>query len=120
MKQNIIYLLKGLLFTALILTLSTLLLAFLMMKTGWSDSVLYPVLIAFFCLSVFIGGRYFAKHAESKRFLWGIWFGAAFFALYLIVNYTLSEDTGLLSENAMTFLIAAVGSGCVGGMSSGL
>lgn len=118
MKQNAIYLLKGLLFAALILTLSTLLLAFLMMKTGWGDSVLYPVLIVFFCLSVFIGGRYFAKHAESKRFLWGILFGAAFFALYLIVNYTLSENNMLLSEHAMTFLLSAVGSGCVGGMLS--
>ena len=118
MKQNLIYLLKGLLFAAVILTLSTLLLAFLMMKTCWSDSVMYPVLITFFCFSAFVGGRYFAKHAESKRFLWGILFGAAFFALYLIVNYTVSENNSLLSENAMTFLIAAVGSGCVGGMLS--
>ena len=118
MKQNLIYLLKGLFFSALILTLSILLLAFLMMKTGWGDSVVYPVLIAFFCLSVFIGGRYFAKHAESKRFLWGILFGTAFFALYLIVNYTLSENNMLLSEHAMIFLLSAVGSGCVGGMLS--
>lgn len=118
MKQNLIYLFKGLLFSTLIITLSTLLLALLMMKTGLGDSVMFPLLIACFCLASFIGGRYFAKHATSKRFLWGIIFGAAFFAVYLIVTYFLSGSSTLLSENAMTFLLAAVGSGCLGGMLS--
>jgi len=118
MKQNLIYLLKGLLFSALLITLFTLLLAFLMMKTGWGDAVMYPMLIAFFCISAFLGGRYFAKHAPSKRFIWGILFGAAFFGLYLIVTYFLSANDTLLSENAMTFLLSAVVSGCVGGMLS--
>ena len=77
MKQNAIYMLKALLFSALIFALATLLLAFLMMKTGWGDSVMFPMLIVFFCLAAFLGGRYFAKHAETRRFLWGIGFGAA-------------------------------------------
>ena len=118
MKQNLIYLLKGLLFSTLIITLASLLLALLMMKTGWGDPVMYPMLIACFCLATFVGGRYFAKHADSKRFVWGILFGTAFFALYLIITCFLSQNSSLLSENAMTFLPAAVGSGCVGGMLS--
>ena len=118
MKQKAVYLLKGLLFSAGIITLSTLFLAFLMMKTGWGDSVMYPMLISCFCLASFIGGRYFAKHAASKRFIWGILFGAVFFALYLVVTYFISGGDTLLSENAMTFLISAIVSGCVGGMLS--
>ena len=118
MKQNLIYLFKGLLFSTVILALVTLLLALLMMKTGWGDSVMYPMLIVFFCLATFTGGRYFAKHAPSKRFIWGIMFGASFFALYLLITYFISGSDTLLSENAMTFLLAAVGSGCVGGMLS--
>lgn len=118
MKQNTLYLLKGLLFSAVIITLATLALAYLMMKTGWGDSIMYPMLLVFFCLATFLGGRYFAKHAPSKRFIWGILFGTAFFAFYLIVTYFISGSGTLLSENAMTFLLAAVGSGCVGGMLS--
>lgn len=118
MKQNFIYLLKGLLFSTLIMALSTLLLAFVMFKTSWGDSVMFPLLIVFFCLSAFIGGRYFAKHAESRRFVWGIAFGAAFFVLYVIVTYFLSADGALLSDNALTFLIASLAAGCVGGMLS--
>lgn len=118
MKQNLIYLLKGLLFSALIMTLSTLLLAFVMFKTQWGDSVMLPLLVAFFCLSAFLGGRYFAKHAESRRFVWGIAFGAAFFLVYIIITYFLSTDGALLSDNALTFLIASLGAGCLGGMLS--
>ncbi len=118
MKQNLIYLAKGLLFSALALTLAILLLALLMMKTGWSDSVMFPMLIVFFCLSVFLGGRYFAKHAEARRFIWGIGFGVAFFIVYLLVTYFLSGNGALLSDNALTFLIASVAAGCLGGMLS--
>lgn len=118
MKQNAIYLLKGLFFSALIFILAILLLAFLMMKTGWGDSVMLPMVIAFFCIATLLGGRYFAKHAESRRFIWGIGFGAAFFVLYAVVTYFLSADEALVSENAMTFLIASLAAGCAGGMLS--
>lgn len=118
MKQNLIYLAKGLLFSTLIMALATLLLAFIMFKTGWGDSVMFPLLVVFFCLSSFLGARYFAKHAESRRFLWGIAFGAAFFVVYIIVTYFLSTDGALFSDNALTFLIASLAAGCVGGMLS--
>ena len=118
MKQNLIYLFKGLFFSALLLTAATLLLAFLMMKTGWGDSVMFPMLVVFFCLATFLGGRYFAKHAESRRFLWGIGFGASFFALYLLAAFVLSPDGSQLSDNTMIFLASALGAGCIGGMFS--
>lgn len=118
MKQNFIYLLKGLLFSTLVVALSAFLLAFVMFKTSWGDSVMFPLLIAFFCISAFIGGRYFAKHAESRRFLWGIAFGVAFFVLYVIVTYFLSADGTLFSDKVLTFLAASLGAGCVGGMLS--
>lgn len=118
MKQNLIYLAKGLLFSVLIMALAVLLLAFVMMKTGWGDSVMFPLLIVFFCLSAFIGGRYFAKHASSRRFVWGLGFGAVFFAVYLAVSYFISMNTAEASGHALTFLAAGLGAGCVGGMLS--
>lgn len=118
MKQTGIYLCKGLLFSSLLMTLFLLLLAFLMMQTGWNDSVMFPLFITSFCLSVFIGGRYYAKHAESRRFLWGILFGIAFFLLYLMVGYALSPQEALFSDNTLIFLLSSLGSGCIGGMLS--
>lgn len=118
MKQTLIYLLKGLVFSTLLMTLSILLLAFLMMKTSWGDSVLFPMLIVFFCLASFLGARYFAKHAPARRFLWGIAFGGAFFAVYLAAAYFLSTGAPELSGNVLAFLAAGMGAGCVGGMLS--
>lgn len=118
MKQNAVYLLKGLLFSTLLMSLATLLLALVMFKTGWGDSVMFPLLIVFFCLSAFVGGLYFAKHATARRFLWGIGFGAAFFVVYLAAVYFLSSDPILISDHTLLFLATALGGGCVGGMLS--
>ena len=118
MKQNVKYLLKGLLFSSLILILIILLLALLLMKTGVADTVIFPLLIVFFGIATLLGGRYFAKHAPSRRFLWGILFGAVFFSLYLIMSTLFSGNDTLISENAWIFLLTALGSGCLGGMSS--
>ena len=118
MKQTMIYLVKGLIFSTLIMTLAVLLLALIMLKTQWGDSVMFPLLIVFFCLSVFTGGRYFAKHAEARRFVWGLGFGAAFFAIYLAVAYFISTDAAEASGHALTFLAAGLGAGCLGGMLS--
>jgi putative membrane protein (TIGR04086 family) len=118
MKQNAIYLLKGLLFSSLILTLVILLLALLLMKTGWADTVIFPLLLVFFGIATLVGARYYAKHTTSKRFLWGILFGAAFFSLYLVVSALTAGNDTLISENAMFFFLTSLVSGCIGGMSA--
>lgn len=118
MKQNFLYLLKAFLFSALLLLFSVLLLSFLMMQTGWGDSVMYPMLIFFFCLSVFLGGRYFAGHAPARRFLWGICYGIACFLLYSVITYFLRDTDALLSEHAVAFFLSSLVSGCIGGMLS--
>ena len=118
MKQNAVYLLKGLLFSTLFMSLATLLLALVMFKTQWGDSVMFPLMIIFFCLSAFVGGLYFAKHTSARRFLWGIGFGAAFFAVYLTVTYFLSTDNSLFSDNSLLYLAVSLGGGCLGGMLS--
>lgn len=118
MKQNVIYLLKGLLLSSLLLTVVILLLAFLLMKTGWENTVIFPLLLVFFGIATLLGGRYFAKHAPSRRFLWGTLFGAAFFSLYLVVSALTAGNDTLISENAMFFFLTALGSGCIGGMSA--
>ncbi len=118
MKQNIIYLLKGLLFSALLFTLSCLLLAYAMMKTGVSDTTLFVFLLCTFSFSVFVGGRYFAKHANARRFLWGILFGAVVFGIYLFLTFCFSSGSSLLSGHSVYFLVTSLVAGCAGGMLS--
>ena len=118
MKQNAMYLLKGLFLSALLFSLMVLLLALLMQKAQWGDSVLLPLLVVTFCLSSFLGSLYFSKHADKRRFLWGTGFGIAFFALYLILAFCLTPATDMDSNRVLTFLASALASGCLGGMLS--
>lgn len=118
MKQNLMYLLKGLLFSTLLMTALVFLLAFVMQKTEWGDSVMSPLLIVAFCLSALVGGLYFAKHAEARRFLWGLGFGAAFFVIYLIALFSITPASAIGIDRVLTFLAFSLLSGCVGGMIS--
>ncbi|MBO5352326.1 MAG: TIGR04086 family membrane protein [Lachnospiraceae bacterium] len=118
MKQNIIYLLKGLLFSTLVMGLLVFLLAFVMLKGQIGDSVMSALLIVALCLSTFTGAWYFAKHAEARRFLWGLGFGTAFFIIYLVLTISLSPDFSVQLERSLTMLAFALLSGCVGGMLS--
>lgn len=118
MKQNLIYLLKGLVFSTILMTLCVLLLAFIMQQTQWGSSIIFPLLIVLFCLSTFIGGRYFAKHAEARRFLWGIGFGAAFFVVYLVILFCITPVAAINFDRILTFLAFSLIAGCAGGMLS--
>lgn len=118
MKQNLMYLLKGLVFSTLLMAVLIFLLAFVMQKTEWGDSVMSPLLTVSFCLSTLVGGLYFAKHAPAKRFLWGFGFGAAFFVIYLIALFCITPIASIGIDRVLTFLAFALLSGCVGGMFS--
>ena len=118
MKQSIISLAKGLLFSAILLTTLIFFLAFLMYKTQWNDSVISPLIIISYCLSAFIGSFYFAKHTEKRRFLWGLLFGTIFFLLYVAVILSFTFSSGFSTERLLTFFAFSLGAGCLGGMFS--
>lgn len=118
MKQMIISLVKGLLFSSLLLTALIFFLAFLMYKTEWTDSIMSPLLMVAYCLSAFIGSFYFAKHTSKRRFLWGLFFGAVFFLVYLAVVLSLTFSSGFSIERLLTFFAFSLVAGCFGGMFS--
>ena len=118
MKQPIISLVKGLLFSAILFTALLFFLAFLMYKTEWTDSVMSPLLIVAYCLSTFIGSFYFAKHTSKRHFLWGLFFGAIFFLVYLAVVLSLTFSSGFSIERLLTFFAFSLVAGCLGGMFS--
>lgn len=118
MKQNIISLVKGLLFSAILLTALIFFLAFLMYKTQWTDSTMSTLVIVIYCLSAFIGSFYFAKHTSKRRFLWGLLFGAIFFLLYIAVVLSLTFSSGFSIQRLFTFFAFSLVAGVLGGMFS--
>lgn len=117
MKQNVIYLLKGVLFSSLLMTCLIFLLALVLQLTGWSDSTISLLIILSFGLCGFLGGLYFAKHADKRRYLWGLLFGGTYFLVYLAASFLLSATVPDLNQT-LTMLACALGFGCLGGMLS--
>ncbi|MBE5950455.1 MAG: TIGR04086 family membrane protein [Lachnospiraceae bacterium] len=118
MKQNSIYLLKGLLFSLVLFAALFFFLAFLMYQNGWGESVMLPLIYVTICLSSFLGSFYFSKHAPARRFLWGLLFGAAFFVVYLLVLLLANGTLGLGIDRIFTYLAFFLISGMAGGMLS--
>jgi len=118
MKQNIMHLLKGLLFSFVVFAVLFFFLAFLMYQNNWSDSVMQPLVYVTVCLSAFLGSFYFSKHAPVRRFLWGLLFGIVFFLLYLLIVFLLQGTSVFSTDRLLTFLAFFVLSGMVGGMLS--
>lgn len=118
MKQNIIYLLKGILFSSLLFTALFFFLAFLMFRNGWGDSVMMPLIYVSICLASFLGSFYFAKHATKRRFLWGLLFGAVFFGIYALLVWLLNGASSFSTDRFLTTLAFSLIAGMTGGMLS--
>ncbi len=119
MGDKIVYLLKGLLFSSLITGLLLLLIALLMYKAGISESVASPMVVGAYILAALIGGFYFAKHAQSRRFLWGMLFGTAFYAVYLLIAACYGTLLSMGIGELASMLAFSVVAGMAGGMVSG-
>ena len=120
MKQNAIYLFKGLAFSSVIMGLFVALLAWILQKTQWSGSVMQALVMVCFCLSALIGGLYFSRHASAKAYLWGLFFGAAFYLFYMLVMVLISTALPQSFDHVLTFLALSLISGMAGGMVSQL
>lgn len=118
MKQNSIYLLKGLMFSSVLFTALFFFLAFLMYQNGWGESVMLPLIYVTICLSSFLGSFYFSKHAPARRFLWGLLFGVVFFIVYLLVLLFANGTSGFGIDRILTYLAFFLISGMAGGMLS--
>lgn len=119
MGEKTVYLLKGLLFSSLITGVLLLLIALLMYKAGLSESIASPMVVGAYVLAALIGGFYFAKHAKSRRFLWGLLFGVVFYAVYLLVAACYGTLLSMGISEMVSMLAFSVVAGMAGGMASG-
>lgn len=116
MKQKFLSLVKGIAFSSIAFTAMFLFLAFLMFRNDWSTSLLSPLLYVAFFLSVFLGSFFFTGTAPARKFLWGLWFGTAFFLVFLAVSLLLNDISSANWDRILTYLAFALISGMAGGM----
>ena len=109
---------KAVLVSGLITVAGILIMAFVMYRMRLGDDVMGFPVAAIYGLAAFCGGFVVGRKAPGRRFLWGLGYGASFFAIMLLVSLLSGGSIqGTAGELWMPVLIS-LGGGMLGGMIS--
>ncbi len=114
--ERVIALLKCLLAAYVATGLMLALLAVLLYKLQLSEDTVEIGIIVVYVVSSLLAGLFFSKGAKSRRFLWGMAAGAAYFLIICAVSVAMEPEFAFLSNSCLTTMAICVGSGMLGGM----
>lgn len=114
----VLFLLKTLLFSYILTGVFLALLAFFLYKVGLTESVVSVAIIAIYVVATFFAGFVAGKKLKSRKFLWGLLMGSAYFLVLAAVSLVLKEPTGQLGDSVITTLVLCAAGGMLGGMVS--
>lgn len=114
--ERLIALLKCLMAAYLITGLLLLAVAWLLYKFSLGENVVDISIIVIYCISSLLAGLFFSKGAASRRFLWGMAAGAAYFIIICAVSFFAEPGFSPVSNSCITTLLICLGSGMLGGM----
>ncbi len=109
-------LMKCLLAAYLITGVLLLLVAGLLYKFSLGEGTVDISIIVVYCVSSLLAGLFFSKGAASRRFLWGMASGFAYFLIICTVTFAVDGGLDFLSNSCLTTLFICAGSGMLGGM----
>lgn len=122
MKGNgnipVLFLLKSLLFSYIVTMILLLLLTFALYQFGLSEKVVTIIIIGIYVVSTFFAGFITGKKMETRKFLWGLLMGAAYFAVLLVISLIAGQSTGGLGDSVATTMVLCTAGGMLGGMLS--
>lgn len=111
-------LLRSLLISYLFSALLLLALAFGLYKLKLPESQVTTAVLIIYVAACFLGGLLAGKRAGSRRFLWGLLAGLAYFLLLFLLSWAMSRGALPEFSNTMTILACCLAGGTLGGMLS--
>jgi putative membrane protein, TIGR04086 family len=117
-SSNILFLLKCLLFSYILTGGFLLLLALFLYKFQLSEKVVSIAIIGIYVVAVFFAGFMTGKRMGSKKFLWGLAVGLAYFAVMALVSFAANHGFKDLGTHFFTTLAICAAGGMLGGMLS--
>lgn len=114
----IFFLLKTLLFSYIFTGVLLALLAFLLYKLGLGEKVISIAIIVIYVAATFFGGFVAGKRLQSRKFLWGLVMGAAYFLVLAAVSLSAGASGLQMGNSFLTTLVLCAGGGMLGGMLS--
>ena len=112
------FLLKTLLFSYILTGVLLALLAFLLYKVGLTESIVSIVIIVIYVAATFFAGFVAGKRLKSRRFLWGLLMGSAYFIVLAGISMAMGEPAGQLGNSTVTTLVLCAAGGTLGGIMS--
>jgi len=110
--------LKSLLVSYIVTGFLLLLLALLLFKMNLSEGKVNIGILVIYILSSFLGGFIVGKSTKTRKFIWGIVLGAAYFTVLTVISLIMNKGLQNDMTHFVTTLIMCVGSGMLGGMIS--
>lgn len=108
--------LKNLLIAFLISGGLLFLLAFLVYRLELKENVVSIAIILVYVLSNLTAGILLGKKQQSRKFLWGLLEGTAYFVILVVVSLIVNKSTADVAGNFFFTLLICAGSGMLGGM----
>lgn len=114
----VMFLLKCLLFSYIVTVVLLAVLAFLLYKLGLGEKFVSGAIIAIYVLATVLGGMIAGKKMQTRRFLWGLVVGAAYFVILAVVSVIFDQGGIQVGRSFFTTLVLCAGGGMLGGMMS--
>ena len=114
----VLFLLKTLLFSYILTGVLLSLLAFLLYKVGLTESIVSIVIIVIYVAATFFAGFVAGKKLKSRKFLWGLLMGSAYFIVLAAISMVMGKPAGQLGDSVITTLVLCAAGGMLGGMLS--
>lgn len=88
----------------------------LLSKLQLTESAVSIGIVAIYVISGFVGGLLAGKKMKSRKFLWGMIMGAAYFLILVIGSIVFHKGLDMEASRFATTLVLCIASGMVGGM----
>ena len=110
--------LKTLLFSYILTGVLLALLAFFLYKLGLGEKAVSVAITVIYVACTFFAGLIAGKKLKSRRFLWGLLMGGAYFLVLALVSLVAGGGDMGVGNSFFTTLVLCAGGGMLGGMIS--
>lgn len=117
-STSVLSLLKYLLFSYIFSGVLLLILALWLYRFGLSEKTVSIVITAIYLIATFLAGWLSGKKMGSRRFLWGLLVGCAYFIILAMLSLLINHSIGDLTSSFLSTLLLCAGGGMMGGMMS--
>lgn len=112
----VLFLMKSLFFAYALTGALLALLSFLLYRLGLGEKVVVAAIIVIYVTATFFAGFLAGKKMKSRKFLWGLAEGAAYFLVLALLSFLAGGRSVAVGNSFFTTLALCVGGGMLGGM----